>query len=131
VEGITNALRYELPIFGIQVTSIEPGSMRTPMTANHEAGMKKTWDMMPPHIRDLYHDKLQPSLDAMSKMIVNSGPPEDVAKVINKALNAKKMKIRYMGGKDVQILPFMQRLLGENLFEKMILATQKLPKPEF
>src|SRR6185436_15948220 len=34
VEGMTNTLRYELAKFGIQVTSIEPGAVRTPMTAN-------------------------------------------------------------------------------------------------
>ena len=131
VEGITNSLRYELPIFGIQVTSIEPGAMETPMTANSEKNMQDTWDRMPQHVRDLYYDKLKVPMDYMNSMLKNKNKPEDVAKVIVKALYAKKMKIRYVGGRDVTMMPFLQRFLGENLFESMMLKAQKMPKPDF
>lgn len=126
VEGITNSLRYEMPGFGIQVTSIEPGAMETPMTANSEENMAKTWDAMPKNMKEIYYSKLNPSLEYMSSMIQHAGKPETVAKVIVKALYAKKMKIRYVGGSDVRFLPFLQRLLGENLFEKLVLKAQKL-----
>lgn len=130
VEGITNSLRYEMPVFGIQATSIEPGAMETPMTANSKENMAKTWDRMPPEVKAAYYDKLNPSMEYMSNMIQQANPPEVVAKVIVKALYTKKMKIRYVGGKDVQLMPFLQRLLGENLFEKMMIAVQKMPKPD-
>lgn len=126
VEGITNSLRYEMPIFGIQVTSIEPGAMETPMTSNSRENMEKTWERMPPNIRKIYYDKLNPSLEFMSDMIRKASRPEAVAKVIVKALYAKKMKIRYVAGKDVRFLPFLQRFLGENLFERFMLKIQKL-----
>lgn len=131
VEGITNSLRYEMPIFGIQVTSIEPGAMETPMTANSKENMAKTWDMMPADVKELYYEKLNPSLEYMDSMIQKANPPEVVAKVILKALKAKKMKIRYVGGKDVRFMPFLQGILGENLFEKLILSVQKIPKPDW
>lgn len=130
VEGITNSLRYEMPIFGIQATSIEPGAMETPMTANSKENMAKTWDSMPAEVRKAYYDKLNPSMEYMSNMIQQANPPEVVAKVIVKALHAKKMRIRYVGGKDVQLMPFLQTILGENLFEKMMIAVQKMPKPD-
>jgi len=131
VEGITNSLRYELPIFGIQVTSIEPGAMDTPMTANSDENMAKTWEMMPNYVRELYYDKLNPSMEYMQSMIKAANPPEVVAKVILKALKAKKMRIRYVGGKDVQMMPFLQKVLGENLFEWMMIKVQKLPSPDW
>jgi len=126
VMGITNSLRYELSPFGIQVTSIEPGSMRTPMTADHETNMAKTWDMMPPHIKDVYYEKLKPSLEYMAQSLVNPDDPALVAEVINKALNAKKMRMRYIAGTQVKMMPFAQRLLGEDRFEHMIIKTAKL-----
>lgn len=126
VEGITNALRYEMPIFGIQVTSIEPGAMETPMTANSKENMAKTWDTMPQNIRDSYYEKLNPSLEFMDSMIRHANKPEVVAKVIIKALYAKKMKLRYVAGAEVKYLPFLQRLLGENKFEALMLRVQKL-----
>ena len=125
-EGITNALRYELPIFGIEATSIEPGAMATPMTGGGSATTEKTWDPMPDTVRDAYYDKLNPSLEFMNGMISQANPPEDVAKVILKALKARKMKIRYIAGKDVRLLPSVQRLLGENAFEKVMLKVQKI-----
>ena len=64
-------------------------------------------------------------------MIKEANPPEMVAEVILKALKASKMKIRYVGGKDVRFMPFLQKVLGENLFESMMLAVQKLPKPDW
>lgn len=131
VEGITNSLRYELPIFGIQLTSIEPGAMQTPMTANGKENMAKTWETMPEFVRELYYDKLNPSLEYMSNMIENANPPEMVAKVIVKALYRKRMNIRYVGGKDVLIMPFLQKVLGENLFERLMIAFQKIPKPDW
>lgn len=131
VEGITNSLRYEMPIFGIQVTSVEPGAMDTPMTANSKENMAKTWETMPQFVRDLYYDKLNPSMEYMTNMIQAANPPEVVAKVILKALKVKKMRIRYVGGKDVTMMPFLQSVLGENLFEKMMIAVQKMPKPKF
>ncbi len=126
VEGITNALRLELVPFGIQATSIEPSAMRTPMTANHEENMVKTWEQMPPHIKELYYDKLKPALDYMTETMVNADPPEVVAEVIYKALTTKKMKIRYVGGNQAKYLPMAQRLLGENRFEKMVIKSLKL-----
>ncbi len=131
VEGITNSLRYEMPIFGIQVTSVEPGAMDTPMTANSKENMAKTWETMPQFVRDLYYDKLNPSMEYMSNMIQAANPPEVVAKVILKALKVKKMRMRYVGGKDVIMMPFLQSILGENLFENMMIAVQKMPKPKF
>lgn len=125
-EGITNSLRYEMPIFGIQATSIEPGAMITPMTANSKENTAKNWDSMPKNIKSIYYDKLNPSLEFMNSMIQNANKPEMIAKVIIKALYAKKMKIRYIAGKDVQFLPFLQRLLGENLFETLLLKIQRL-----
>jgi len=93
--------------------------------------MARTWDMMPPEVRRLYHDKLNPSLEYMDSMIRNANKPEVVAAVILKALCAKRMKIRDVGGKDVRMMPFLQRVLGENLFEMMVISSQKLPKPDW
>ncbi len=130
VMGITNSLRYELCPFGIQVTSIEPGSMRTPMTADHEKANAETWAQMPQYVQDLYQEKIKASIEVMKKGLVNARPPEEVAAVILKALKAKKMRIRYIAGNDVRMVPFFQRLLGEDAFESMLQKTLQLLPPK-
>jgi NAD(P)-dependent dehydrogenase (short-subunit alcohol dehydrogenase family) len=126
IMGITNSLRFEQAPFGIQVTSIEPGAMDTPMTANHQVNLEKTWSRMPPHVRELYRPKLGPTLAAMRDGLEKADPPEVLAELIYKALRAKKMKMRYVGGRGTSGLVVMQNLLGENLSESIVKSTLKL-----
>ncbi len=125
VEGITNVLRYEMAPFGIQATSIEPAGMKTPMTANAAENQKKTWERMGKEVKDAYYDKINPSLEFMNSVVDKADEPIDVAKVILKALNAKKMKIRYMAD-SVKWQAGVQRLIGENAFENMMMKGMKL-----
>lgn len=125
VEGITNVLRYEMAPFGIQATSIEPAGMKTPMVADPIENQKKTWNRMGEEIKAVYYDKLSPSLNFINSVIDKADEPADVAAVIVKALNAKKMKIRYMA-KSVAWQAAAQRLLGENAFEGMMQKGMKL-----
>ena len=125
VEGITNVLRYEMAPFGIQATSIEPAGMKTPMTANAAENQKKTWERMGKEVKDAYYDKINPSLEFMNSVVDKADEPIDVAKVILKALNTKKMKIRYMAD-SVKWQAGVQRLIGENAFENMMMKGMKL-----
>ncbi|MGN0446054.1 MAG: SDR family NAD(P)-dependent oxidoreductase [Acutalibacteraceae bacterium] len=126
IEGITNSLRYEMIPFGIQATSIEPGGMKTPMTANSKEAAERTWAYQLPGIKEIYYPKIGKSLDFIDSMIKTASKPEVVAKVIVKALNAKKMKIRYLAGPTVLMMGPMQRILGENRFEALMAKMQKL-----
>ena len=125
VEGITNVLRYEMAPFGIQATSIEPAGMKTPMTANAAENQKKTWERMGQEVKDTYYEKINPSLEFMNSVVDKADEPIDVAKVILKALTAKKMKIRYMAD-SVKWQAGVQRLIGENAFEDMMMKGMKL-----
>ena len=127
VEGITNVLRYEMAPFGIQSTSVEPAGMKTPMTANPIENQAKAWDRMGQEVKEAYYDKINPTLEFMNSVIDKADEPIDVAKVILKALKAKKMKIRYMA-KSVSWQAGVQRLIGENAFESMMMKGMKLKK---
>jgi NAD(P)-dependent dehydrogenase (short-subunit alcohol dehydrogenase family) len=126
IMGITNSLRFELAPFGIQATSIEPGAMDTPMTADHQANLEKTWSRMPPHVIELYRPLLGPTLAAMKEGLEKADPPELLAELIYKALQAKKMKMRYVGGRGTSSLVVMHKLLGENLAESIVMNALKL-----
>ena len=125
-DGITRVLRYELKKFGIQATSIAPGGMKTPMTEDMEGNTRKNWERMGPEIYDIYYDKLHESLDFINAMGGYGVEPVKVAKVILKALNAKKMKITYLAGPTVTWMKPAQRILGEDLFETVMSKMQKM-----
>ena len=125
-QGITEVLRYELRKFGIQVTSVAPGGMKTPMTADMKGGTEKNWERMGPESREIYYDKIHKSLNFINMMGGLGSKPESVAKVILKVLNKKKMKITYLAGPMVVWMKPVKRLLGEDLFETMMSKMQKM-----
>jgi len=120
VEGMTNTLRYELATFGIQVTSIEPGAVRTPMTADPVAATASIWDRTPREIRSRYESKLRPITDQLGKLLLQAGDPDGVTDEVLALINVKRLKPRYMVGRDVRLLPLMQKMLPELAFESLI-----------
>jgi len=120
VEGMTNTLRYELAPFGIQVTSIEPGAVATGMTANPVEGTARIWERTPPEIRRRYEAKIRPITDDLGRRLLDSNDPGVITDEVLELVDVASLKPRYMVGKEVKMLPLMQRLLSETAFERLI-----------
>jgi NAD(P)-dependent dehydrogenase (short-subunit alcohol dehydrogenase family) len=120
VEGLTNTLRYELAKFGIQVTSIEPGAVKTHMTADPVNSTARIWERSSAQIRARYEAKLRPITDRLGRMLLTANEPDDVTEGVLKLLDVPRLKPRYMVGKEVRMLPLMQALLSEGAFERFI-----------
>ena len=120
VEGMTNTLRYELAKFGIQVTSIEPGAVKTHMTANPVESTASIWDRTTPEMRHRYEAKLRPITEHLGRMLLTANDPDYVTDRVLKLVDVSRLKPRYMVGKEVHLLPALQRLLSERAFEKLI-----------
>jgi NAD(P)-dependent dehydrogenase (short-subunit alcohol dehydrogenase family) len=120
VEGLTNTLRYELAKFGIQTTSIEPGAVKTHMTADPINSTARIWERSTPAIRQRYEAKLRPITDRLGKMLLTANEPDAVTDEVLKLIDVPKLKPRYMVGKEVKMLPLMQALLSESAFERLV-----------
>ena len=120
VEGLTNTLRYELAKFGIQVTSIEPGAVKTHMTADPINSTARIWERSTPQIRQRYEAKLRPITDHLGQMLLTANEPDFVTEGVLKLVDVPKLKPRYMVGKEVRMLPLMQALLSETAFERLV-----------
>jgi NAD(P)-dependent dehydrogenase (short-subunit alcohol dehydrogenase family) len=120
VEGLTNTLRYELAKFGVQVTSIEPGAVKTHMTADPVNSTARIWERASPAIRERYEAKLRPVTDHLGRILLDANEPGDVTESVLKLVDVPKLKPRYMVGKEVKMLPLMQALLSETAFERLV-----------
>jgi len=120
VEGLTNTLRYELAKFGIQVTSIEPGAVKTHMTADPVNSTARIWERSSAQIRERYEAKLRPITDHLGRMLLTANEPDDVTDGVLKLIDVPRLKPRYMVGKEVRMLPLMQALLSEGAFERLV-----------
>jgi NAD(P)-dependent dehydrogenase (short-subunit alcohol dehydrogenase family) len=120
VEGLTNTLRYELAKFGVQATSIEPGAVKTHMTADPIRSTARIWERASPEIRQRYEAKLRPVTDQLGRLLLTANEPDAVTEEVLKLVDVPKLKPRYMVGKEVKMLPLMQALLSETAFERLV-----------
>ena len=109
VEAITDSLRVELSGFGIHVSSVEPGSVRTAIWEKGAARDKaRAEEPGTAETRALY----APLVKLLEKL--NSKPgvlaPEKVAEAIADALESEKPRKRYLCGNDAKSLSLLGRL---------------------
>ncbi len=129
VEGLTCTLRNELAPFGIEVTSIEPGAVKTHMTANAEETTKSIWSDMPEDIKATYQPHLLETTTTKMVEQINAGnDPDYVTDEVLALLDKPKWKPRYLVGKDVKPMKVMLAVMPERAFEKTIQKAVGIPQ---
>ncbi|MFI4991952.1 MAG: SDR family NAD(P)-dependent oxidoreductase [Solirubrobacterales bacterium] len=115
VEAIGDALRVELASSGVQVTLVEPGSVATPIWDKaRETGEQV---VVPPQLQKEY-GRVPAAMDKVLKDTAKRGvPAEQVAQTIERALTARRMKSRYVVGRDARAMIFARRLLPDHVFD--------------
>jgi len=98
VEGLSEALHYELSGSGVQVKIVEPGMIKTDF-----AGRSFEFNNDP--AVEEYQPLVQAVFAALGPMTENASPPEMVADVIYQAATDGTAQLRYEAGADaVQLL---------------------------
>jgi NAD(P)-dependent dehydrogenase (short-subunit alcohol dehydrogenase family) len=106
LEALSDALRYEVRQFGVQVVLLEPGGVDTSFGATELA----TWPTIPgsPYAKFQrnHHDRMgrfnRPGAPGLSK-------PEQVARVVVRAVDARRPRARYKVGVAPRLLPLLYR----------------------
>ena len=110
LEGYGEALAYEVAPFGIEVTLVEPGNVRTEFTENR-------LDVVPPVGENAYADMVAKSVGLMERDEQNGVPPGDVATVIARALERRRPPRRVSVGRpDERVGIIAKRLLPARVF---------------
>jgi NAD(P)-dependent dehydrogenase (short-subunit alcohol dehydrogenase family) len=111
LEGFAEGLAYEVQPFGVHVTLVEPGNIRTDFTASRHT------------ITDdpdgAYGAAARKAITLMEKDETNGAPPETAAGVIERVLEAKRPRRRVSVGKIGERIGIpAKRLLPHRIFEK-------------
>jgi NAD(P)-dependent dehydrogenase (short-subunit alcohol dehydrogenase family) len=117
IEAIGDALRVELRTSNVQVALVEPGSVATPIWDKARAegdqlivpeGLQREYGRVPA---------------AMSKVLQDTAsrgvPPEQVAQTIERALTARRMRARYVVGRDARAMMLIRRVLPDHVFDRL------------
>lgn len=114
LEGLSESMRYELEQFGIKVILVEPGVIRTDFSGNMKMARKATDPNSP-------YAQLTKKVSAGLKLLVEHGtPPEEVAKVILKAITSENPDPRYLVGNDAAIIMEARKNMSDIEFEKFV-----------
>ncbi len=127
VEALSDAMRFEVAPFGVDVVIIEPGAIKTEFGETAVSAMEKNDDSGP--YTSFNRAMGQATLDAYEKgpLKLLGGEPDDVAKKIEKALKARKPKPRYKVTASAHVFMGTRRLMTDRMWDRFI-GTQ-IPKP--
>ena len=117
IEGLSESLRREMMLFGIDVIVVAPGAVKTPIWSKAEEVDISTYRNSP----------FFPSLEKIRKFMLQLGesglPPEKIAETIADALTSASPKVRYQITPDpmrhlmTAVLPkrMIDRIIGKRL----------------
>ena len=116
LEGWSDALRVELKEFDIDVVIVQPGAINTNFFNVSRSYLDK-------YKQDSNYAHLygEPVADSENSVLSNQSEPIVIAKVINKAINAKNPKTRYSAGAYSKLGIFLRRIMTDKMFDRFIL----------
>ncbi len=119
-EAISGSLRRELRHWGIPVSIIGPGIIKTPIWERSLELFNETMREMSPEARKYYGDYCEPLIERTRKRVDKTAiPPERVTKAILRALTDKNPRTRYLVGRDAFFLNLM-RFLPDKVLDIML-----------
>jgi NAD(P)-dependent dehydrogenase (short-subunit alcohol dehydrogenase family) len=124
MEGASESLSIELHAQGIDVVLIEPGAIATPIWTKEKSAIAENEKAA----REIYGDMMDAHKQMHDHAATNAIPPEKVAAAIERALTARRPKMRYPVGKDARLGVIFKRLLPDRWFEAAMRRALKFPK---
>lgn len=128
VEAISDAMRFEVQGFGVQVVLIEPGLITTEFA---HAAVESTGDLS-----DGPYAEFNARVGKVTAEIYESrlagivgGGPEAVAEVVRKAIEAKRPKTRYTVTPSATLGILQRQLTPDRVWDMMMRAQFPVPKP--
>jgi NAD(P)-dependent dehydrogenase (short-subunit alcohol dehydrogenase family) len=118
IEALADGLRIELATSHVQVALVEPGSVATPIWDKGRADAERV--EIPPHLEGEYGHVRAAMEKALEDTARRGIPPEAVAETIERALGARRMRARYLVGRDARMMLMLKRALPDHAFDRVL-----------
>jgi NAD(P)-dependent dehydrogenase (short-subunit alcohol dehydrogenase family) len=126
LEAVADSLRLELKPFGIPVSIVEPGSIRTAIWGRSAARADELAATMDSEVAELYAERVAAFRSVALKRGEGGAPAERVAEVVEEALTAERPHARYLVGRDAKLRAGFERLpdrLRDRIYERVLLKS--------
>ena len=119
LEAVSDSLRREMAPLGVQVVVIEPGAVRTKIAGRAIATAHKIASAMTPEQRQRYSGLVH-AVTAQAASATETGvSAEAAAKVIARAVTARKPRTRYTTGRQAAMITLMARMLPDRALDRV------------
>jgi NAD(P)-dependent dehydrogenase (short-subunit alcohol dehydrogenase family) len=129
LESVSDVLRFELRPFGIDVILIEPGLIRSGFAAAAVTSMAPLGDRTGPY--GSYNDAVAAATTSAYESGTTarlSAGPEDVAKIIERALTARRPRTRYTVTPSAPLMLTLHALLPDRAWDRLLRS--RFPEPD-
>ncbi|HVT47838.1 MAG TPA: oxidoreductase [Vicinamibacterales bacterium] len=126
IEALSDALRFEVAGFGIRVVIVEPGLIRTAFSDAALGAMRGADDA----VYGEFHAAVgRTTANAYSQGLSRklSGTPDDVARVIERAIAARRPKTRYRVAPSATLFLNLRRVLGDRGWDRFLRGVYPSP----
>ncbi|MES2629083.1 MAG: SDR family oxidoreductase [Bacteroidota bacterium] len=120
LEGLTESLSQEVQQFGISVSLVEPGEFSTNISENRQT------TALPED--SVYTAQFSLMYDLLNTELTKALSPSIMGKAVEKILNTRKPKLRYVVSSPFQRLTLvLKAILPARVFEKLLMNHYKIP----
>jgi NAD(P)-dependent dehydrogenase (short-subunit alcohol dehydrogenase family) len=124
LEAVADSLRLELRPWGIRVSIVEPGSIRTPIWTRGAAKADELLAANEGRAAELYGQRIAAFRRIAARRGAGGAPAERVAKTVEATLTAERPRTRFLVGGDAHIRAGVERLpdrARDRVFERLLL----------
>jgi len=129
LESLSDALRVEVRGFGVQVVVVQPGLIRTGFADTAERSLGAAEDREEGPYAAFNRSVAEITRDAYESgtMARLGGEPDDVARVIERALEARRPRARYRVTPSARLLLTLRAVLPDRFWDAFVAAQYPLP----
>lgn len=113
VEGLSDALQYELEPFNIRVKLVEPGPIKTDF-------YDRSADLAPPDGIPDYQDFVRRVMPKLNQAGTTGSPPEVTAQIIYQAATDNSKRLRYPAGGNAGLILGLRKVLPDWAFSAFV-----------
>jgi NAD(P)-dependent dehydrogenase (short-subunit alcohol dehydrogenase family) len=124
LEAVADSLRLELRPFGIHVSIVEPGTIKTQIWSTSAARADGLLASADGQIGELYAERISVFRQIALRRGAAGASTEAVVKVVLDALTAERPQTRYLVGRDARLRAGFERLpdrLRDRIYERVLL----------
>jgi NAD(P)-dependent dehydrogenase (short-subunit alcohol dehydrogenase family) len=124
LEAIVDTWRVELRPFGVEVSLVEPGSIRTPIWTKSAALADSLANGAPSQLGELYGDRIGVFRRVAAERGSKGASVEAVVDAVENALTWERPRTRRLVGRDAKIRSGIERLpdrLRDSVYERLLL----------